>query len=321
MATITEKRGNLYSYHPSELRIIGGLALPEAERGEHDTIVEPTDPLYDERIGLVLEESFIANIDALGVTTPIKVAKLDGFVTVIVGRQRVRAARIVNQRRSARGEPPLMISATLEPSRDGTRLMSIMIAENEGRYADTYATKMAKARRYLERGVATDDAAVIFNMKPAQLRAWLRFDADASDVVRQAVESGKISISAGMELVRAGDADAQATALHALSSADDEALDAMADAASAKPRKITATAAREAAKRVTKGADANTGISDRRTMRKLLQACFDKDHPKNTSERTIAFWSGVENALMLILGDQDADKRLVEMLNAIRSGK
>lgn len=305
---ITEKRGNLYSYDPADLCIVGGKTLPADQQGPNDTDVDPADPLHDERVALTMEEPFILNIDAFGVKTPITVVKRNGIPTVVVGRQRVRAARLVNVRRAKTGQPLIRIDAVLESSRtDGTRLMGAMIAENAGRRDDDFATTVAKLRRYMERGVSIEDAAVTANMKTNQAKAWLKFDETAIPEVRDAVVSGKLSVSAGMEIARG----AKSPELQA------KALAATLEASAAGNGKATTNAARTAAKKAVKGDDVVVGVHDRRTQKKLLQAVADKDL-KNAGERTIAFWEGVENALMLVLGDAEADKRLVELLAKVR---
>jgi len=318
-----EKRGNLYHGDPLDLRIVGGLALPEDERGPLDTELNVDDVLYDERLLLSLDPIFVAGINAVGVMEPLKVAKLDGVPTVIFGRTRLRAARLVNKLRAAKGEMPMTVPYVLEQSRDEQHLFALMVMENEHRRGDEYPTRIAKIKRALERGADPDTVALWFKMKPAQVRAWLKFDADACDAVREAVESGRLSVSAGMELVRAGDADAQRQALAALYEQPVHAEgDLPPEQSSKAKKKVSTQAARNAAKKTKNGADANTGDTcTKRELRKLLQACLDKDHPKNTGEKTLAFWEGVENTLMLVLGDPEADKRLVELLDRVREGK
>jgi len=315
-----EKRGNLYHIDPLDLRIVGGASLPEDERGPLDTELSVDDALYDERLLLSLDPIFVAGINAVGVIEPLKVAKLDGVPTIIFGRQRARAARLVNKLRAAKGEMPLTVPYVLEQSRDEQHLFALMVMENEHRRGDEYPTRIAKIKRALERGADADTVALWFKMKPAQVRAWLKFDADACDAVREAVEGGRLSVSAGMELVRAGDAEAQRQALAALYEQPVHAEGDLPPEQSQKTKKVSTQAARNAAKKTKKGADANTGDTcTKRELRKMLQACLDKDHPKNTSERTLAFWEGVENMLMLMLGDDEADKRLVDMLDRVRA--
>jgi hypothetical protein len=315
--TMAEKRGNSFSFDPiTDVAIIGGLSLPPEERGDHDTEIDEDHPLHDTFEPLT--EPFIANVDAYGVIENPVVWRDGGIVLTVAGRKRIRAARVVNRRRAARGEPGIRVTCSIEP-RGSTeaRLMGIMSSENEARVDKSYLSKMEKIRRQLERGVHIDDVAINFNMTTGKLQSWIDFEEHAVDEVRDAVHSGAMSISAGIEVTRGASHDEQLATLATLATETAVASD-VGDAKPGKPSKkqITTRQARNAAK-TAKGK--TVGVPDTRTHRRLLQSMLDMNHPKNVSEKTMAFWAGAESILGLILGEKDhVDERHADMLKEIR---
>lgn len=301
---MSEKRGNLYSYDPIEdIQIIGGKMLADDERGDLDTDVDIEHPLYDERLQVDLDDPYIANIDAYGVMTPVLVKKIDGVVVLVAGRRRVRAARKVNRMRKKRGEPAMRVEAKLLLTTGDNKLMGAMIVENEARVGDDYPTKMRKMIAYHERGVGIEDIAITFAIPLATAKEWMKFEERAAPELKNAVEAGTMSIGAGLELMRAGSHDEQREALADMG--PDTNVRAARDASKKAKAKKT-------------GATVVVGISDMRTQRKVLQAVVDMPHP-NAGKETLAFWSGVEAAFKAIVGEKDADKRVLEMVDRVRS--
>lgn len=308
------KRTDHYLCDPiAELCIVGGTdALPLEQRGALDTADDPTHPLHDPRIYIDLLEPFVRNIDAHGVTVPIVIVKLDDLAMVVDGRQRVRAARVVNRRREARGEPLIKVPCVIKRVRDRVALLGSMIGLNECRMEDDFATKLDKLRRVMDVGVTDpEELGTMFGVSGAVIESWLRFDDLAVARVQEAVAQGKLALRAGIEIARLREPAQQEAALDAV----------LADDGSSSTRKSTVRRAREAAKRITKP-DAHDGVSDKRTQRKLLALTKAKDHPKGTSKETFAWWSGVEAALHLIVGgDERPDERLLALLGAARVTK
>ena len=283
-------RGNLWSIDPDDLCIIGGKLLPADERGPLDTDDGPDHDLYDERVSEPLTEEFVNNIDAHGVDTPVLIVKLGDVATVIAGRKRIRAARIVNVRRKKRGEPPIKIDAKLKRA-SGSGLLAAMITENEARTNDGILTKIDKLKRLLNRGVSPEDAAIHFNVGAATVKGWLAFEDNATAETKAAARAGRLSASAAAELAKIADPDAQRAKL--------EQVVGTAE-------KVSARAAR-AASRVARGKGA--GVADKKTQKKLLHVVQNMSHP-NISEKGAAFWTGAEEMLKLVLGSGDADARL-----------
>jgi hypothetical protein len=154
----------------------------------------------------------------------------------------------------------------------------------------------------MERGVSAEDAAITFAVSKKTVEQWLAYDENATKEVKKAVESGRITVSAATDIVRKlGDADKQNAAL-------DELL-----AATPNGQKPSRRAAKAAAKKATKGNDVNVGVPEKRVQKKLLAYIQQLPHP-NASVSTLHFWEGAETMLALILGADDADKRLTDAL-------
>ncbi len=304
------KRTDHYLCDPiADLCIFGGRGVLLGEQlGEQDTIDDSSHPLHDPRIHLVLEESFVRSIDAKGVEVPIIIAKLDDLAMVVEGRQRVKGARVANRRRALRGESLIKVPCLIKRVKDRASLMLAMVSLNEQRTDDDFASKMAKLRRLMDAGIVDhDELGDAFKVSASVIESWLRFDTVAIERVRDAVEQGRIALSAGFAIARLKEPALQA-----------RALDAVQADASASKKSITQRKAREAAKLVEKP-DAHMGVADKRTQKKLQQLVEKKGHAKGASKETLAWWSGVEAALSLIVGgDEKPDERLLALLGEAR---
>lgn len=290
-------RNSMWSVDPDDLCIVGGKCLPKDEQGPNDTEEDEENSLYDVRLHEPLTPEFINNIYAVGVDTPIIIAKLDDFATVVVGRSRVRAARVANKRRKANGEPLIKVDCKMKRDTD-VGLMGTMISENEARRDDDMMTKIGKLKRFMNKGVSPEDAAIRFNVTLATIKNWLAFDDNALAVTKKAVEQGKISPSAATTLARIKEPEKQK-----------EALEALLEHAPAGSKGST-RAARIAANNA--GAGNVTGVTDKKTLKTFLAAVQDTSHP-NASEKTLAWWEGVEDTLKLVIGEA-ADQRLRTIL-------
>jgi hypothetical protein len=301
-------RSSFYSMDPiRDIVIAGGLVLPKDEQGEHDTDEDQTDALYDERLHMPLDEDFTKGVDAFGVRVAIIISKRDGRPFVIDGRQRVRAARKINRQREKRGEVPLMVKCDVHRT-DDAGLLGTMILLNEGRVDDEVETKTAKLKRLMERGVTIEQAALRFKRDVVTLKGWLAFEDNAIAPLKKAVEKGAINQTAASAIARL-DPEKQKEAT--------EKLLASVPAGG----KITRAKAKEAAKRATAKPNANLHeMSDRRSLKKLLKQIEDMSHA-NASDRALAFWEGVENALRLVTGSDELDSRLANQVEKLRSAE
>lgn len=304
------KRTDQYLCDPiRDLCIIGGATMPINEQGLLDTSAQPSHALHDPRITMPLADPFVRNIAALGVQVPIIIVKLDDVACVVDGRQRVRAARVVNRLRESRGEAPLTVPCIVKRVKDETALLTTMISTNEARTEDDAPTKFDKLKRLLDSGVSHAQAAAVFSVSEKVIEQWLRFDDMAIQRVKDAVDQGKLALSAGIEVARLKDPAAQAAQLDAI-------------VASGKGKASTRDV-RKSIKAASKP-NASAGITSARIHRKLLEAVQQTPHPTNTSERTLAWWQGVEDALRLIVGADDKEKveqRLAKLYTEILNEK
>jgi ParB family chromosome partitioning protein len=291
-------RGNLWSIDPDDLRIIGGKCLPADERGPLDTDDGPSHDLYDERVAEPLTEEFINSIDAHGVDTPVLIVKLDDEATVIAGRKRVRAARVVNARRKKRGEPPIKIDCKLKRV-SGSGLLAAMITENEARTNDGFLTKLEKLKRLMNRGVSPEDAAIHFSTSVSTIKGMLAFEDNATAETKAAVRANRLSASAAAELAKIADPDKQRERLSQVIGSGE---------------KVSARAAR-AASRVARGKA--VGVGDKTTQKKLLHVLQNTNHTNVKKDGT--WWDGAEEMLKLVLGADDVDVRLRGKLDEVLS--
>lgn len=158
--------------------------------------------LYDARVHDEPDEAFIAGCDHRGVVEPIIVSKdpETGETLCEDGRKRVKGLRIANRRRKKRGEVPWRIEAKVVRGKAGDA-MGRMVMLNEHRTADTPLNKAHKASRMLELGLTEEEVARDFGVSVSTIHNLIKI-LDAPAAVRNAVEAGKISVSAGYKLAR-----------------------------------------------------------------------------------------------------------------------
>lgn len=289
-------RNTMWTIDPDDLCIIGGKKLLAPERGSLDTDDGEEHELYDPRILVPLAEEFVLNIDAHGVDTPILIAKIDDVAVVVAGKTRVRAARVVNRRRKGKGEPPLKVDCKIKRA-DATRLLGAMIVENENRRDDDVPAKLDKLKKLMGRGVSVEDCAIVFGVGVPTVKGWLAFEDNATAETKKAAAAGRLSHTAAATLARIKDPNEQRKALEDMLSTEG---------------RTSRRTAQIAAKRV--DAKKVTGITDKRTQRRLLDVVQNTSHG-NAGERTLAWWQGVEDALKLVTGEADVDARLVGKLD------
>jgi len=183
-----------------------------------DDLVLVTDeksPLYDERVHLEVSESLVLNMmhapDGVpqGVLEPITVARNTetGKVEVVIGRQRVKAAREANKRLKKQGVEQFRVPAMIQRV-NAYRGMGMIISENEHRQDDTPLGRARKMQRYLELGRDESEVAVLFGVSAASVKNLLSL-LDAPAAVRNAVEAGKITVSDGYKLAKLDPAEAR----------------------------------------------------------------------------------------------------------------
>lgn len=296
-------RNTMWSPDPLDLCIIGGKKIAHAdERGLLDTDDGPDHTLWDARILDPLDEGFLANITVFGVDSPIVITKINGVAVVIAGKTRVRAARRANKKRKAAGEPLIKIDCKMKRDSE-IGLLGAMIHENEARRNDDVLAKIDKLKRFLNKGGSIEDAALRYGVGTPTIKGWLAYDDNALTDTKKAVESGKISQTAGATLARISDPAQQKKALAEM------LLQAVNGRTSTRAARIAAEQT---------GAGRAVGVADKKTQKRLLESLQNMGHA-NAGKETTAYYQGGEDMLKLIMGDEDADPRFKNKLDEIYS--
>ena len=162
-------------------------------------VTDKTHPLYDERIHLPISEAMVLNIMDQGVLEPIIVWKdPETGLSVVDGRQRVRHTLEANKRLLKEGKEPLLVPAVAKRG-SAVRMAQAMVSANEIRQADTPLGRAKKMADALERGHDEDDLALMFGVSVQTVRATLSL-LDATQAVRDAVESGTVTVTQARQL-------------------------------------------------------------------------------------------------------------------------
>lgn len=172
---------------------------------EHVTIVGfdtddgPEHPLFDERACAPLDEMMVRRMVKKGFTHgAIELRKNGDKLEVVVGRQRVKAARAANLLRAEDGLPPFAVRAFVRGV-DGADALELLIAENEQRQSDGPLLKAQKCRRLMELGKNEEACAEAFGVEVQTIENWMRFF-DLADEVQSAVKAGKAAFYAALGL-------------------------------------------------------------------------------------------------------------------------
>lgn len=165
-------------------------------------VTDPNSPLYDERVHLPVNEAMARNIDHQGVLEPVLVQKNPetGLTEVVAGRQRVKAARLANEWRVARGVEPIHLPAVVHKGSRRDALEAI-ISENEARQADTPLGRAEKMRRAMAMGRGEEEIALLFACSVPTVRATLAL-LECTSVVQKAVEKGSITVTQAKKLAK-----------------------------------------------------------------------------------------------------------------------
>lgn len=162
-------------------------------------VTDKAHPLYDERIHLPIDKGMVLNIKKLGVLEPITVWKdpENGLTCVVVGRQRVRHTLEANKLLLKEGKNRCLFRVSLSAGQQ--KMTEYMVSENEIRRPDTPLGRAKKMSDALDRGYDEDDLAMLFGCSVQTVRATLSL-LDATQAVRDAVESGTVTVSQARQL-------------------------------------------------------------------------------------------------------------------------
>ncbi|MFH1731878.1 MAG: ParB/RepB/Spo0J family partition protein [Planctomycetota bacterium] len=179
-------RGTLFLIDPSDLVLID----------------DKSDPRYDPRAELPVNEGLVANImyHMQGVLEPVIIGKDGDSAVVLDGRQRDKAAREANRRLVEQGAEPLKVPCVYRRGSDDDAF-AVMASANAHRAEDSPLELAEKAQRYINMGHTEDEAAVLWGVTRAAVRHWLSL-LDLAPAVRRAVDAGTISASAAAPLAK-----------------------------------------------------------------------------------------------------------------------
>ena len=180
-------RLNAFAMDPDDLVIIG---LDTDDSEEHH--------LYDKRIHLKVDEGMVRNVMVYGVVQAVTVTKIGDTPCVVAGRQRVRAARVANERLLAEGKESIRVPVMLKKGEEH-RLYGFSISENENRQDDNIIQKAENVARFLDMGRGEDEAAITFGVTKTTIKNWLAV-LETIPAVRRAVEQGLLSATAAAKL-------------------------------------------------------------------------------------------------------------------------
>jgi len=181
------KRLNGFHQAPEDLVLIG-----------RDTDDGPEHPLYDPRVKLDADENLARDIMVNGVLQPIRVRKNGDAAEVVVGRQRVLAARLANEWLRAQAKEEVQVPFLVDKREDGD-LLGVSISENEHRRPDDVIEKAKKAQRLLDLGKSPAEVAVRFGVTDRTIRNWTTL-LQTTPKVKRAVAAGKLTATAATKL-------------------------------------------------------------------------------------------------------------------------
>ncbi|KIP14677.1 parB-like nuclease domain protein [Burkholderia sp. MSHR3999] len=168
-------------------------------------VQDPAHPLYDERVHWPVDENMVRNIMFQGVLQAIEVNKNPetGEIEVVMGRQRVKAAREANKRLREQGREPVHVPANVRKVTRAQRALDLSAAvasENAIRQQETPLTTAAKMARQLKMR-SEDDVAILFGCNVQTVRATVAL-LDCCEAVQKAVDAGQINVTHARKLAK-----------------------------------------------------------------------------------------------------------------------
>lgn len=184
------QRENLWLLDPENLTVVG---IDTEDGLEHALVNHRALRLKAEGPSEEMVESLMAD----GQLQPILVRKNGSFVEVVLGRNRVLAAREANRRLAAAGQEPMVLRCVQYKNNDDGKITGAVEAENSVRRDDDMLTKAKNAARLVERGKLTKlEIAKKLGMKKVEvLENHLRL-LELSPKMQQAIERGVITATA-----------------------------------------------------------------------------------------------------------------------------
>lgn len=198
-------RADAQSINPLYLCIVGGLALPEEERGPLDTEMDPNSPFHAHDLLRPLEARDVDDVYEQGVIAPIEVVRVkndgkDDIPVVNWGRGRVRKARLANIRRKKEGLPLIEVKFVVVRIANGIALLKRAFAENLRRKTFGLLDQIELAKQFLAHGASEEAAAKEIGIPFSRFKQVIAFEDHATPAVKEALRQDRLSPSAGFVL-------------------------------------------------------------------------------------------------------------------------
>jgi len=281
-------RKEVKMYDPNAVVIIG-----------LDTDDGPSHPLFDgESNEAPLLEADVLFTYEHGVLQPVSCKRDGKSLLVVYGRGRTRQLREANKRRIANGLSPWFLPVQIVKG-DALKMLALKHGENSHR-RELNPMARARAAYDLSQQMPEEKAAIVMGLGLAQFRNVIKL-LDVAPAVAKAVTKGELSASAATELAQLSEVE-QTAKLVELSSngAKPTIRDVKAKVREANGKKVVIS------------------VGDKRTQRRLLTYVQNLSHG-SASEKTMSWWEGVEDALKLIVGEEDVNPKLVGKLDELIS--
>jgi ParB-like chromosome segregation protein Spo0J len=188
-------RQDAHMFFPEDLTLIVGTKIDPkiqelADAGHLNLLVEPGHFLYDPRADMPIDSDLGESLHQDGILQPIRVMKDGDRKLIVVGRQRVKAAALINAQLPKDGTP-LRIPALIYRS-DEAKAFKAVVVENEMRTQDPPSMRAMKMQRALDLGLTKEDVCRIFKIGAQQLSNMVKL-IECAPEVRKAVDSGTIT--------------------------------------------------------------------------------------------------------------------------------
>lgn len=176
-------KGNVFFFDADDPRLV--------------VITDPSHRLYDRRVEMPLDESMIESISdpKIGIVQSVIVRKVGENYEVVDGRQRVRCAREAVQRNPSFTIKIPCVTRTIKEF-EAARIATVT---NVQRTEDTPVVKGENAKRQIEMGATHEDLESDFGVGRQTISQWIKI-AESPDVIKDAVDSGKISIAKALKI-------------------------------------------------------------------------------------------------------------------------
>lgn len=184
--------------NPNEMAVADGhMGKQDCPNYDPDAIHIPEkgEPFYDPRNDLPVDPDFVSGIIDHGILQPVKCIRKDGKLILIMGRQRVKGARVAKHQHGWQGGVPVLVTRTTE----GEGLEKLVI-ENEHRIADDPITQAIKMQRMLDQIGDMNKVTRAFRLSAFTIKNQVKL-LDLSTAVQEAVKSGKLAVTAALTLV------------------------------------------------------------------------------------------------------------------------